>query len=61
MIKSLILNLKKTDFNLSNFDDNTTTYKKTQEVDTLDLIKCYHNLMNYNFIQINENFEVRKL
>ena len=23
---------KKTDFNLSNFDDNTTTYKKTQEV-----------------------------
>jgi len=49
---------KKTDFNLSNFDDNTTTYKKTQEVDTLDLIKCYHNLMNYNFIQINENFEV---
>ncbi len=49
---------KKTDFNLSNFDDNTTTYKKTQEVATLDLIKCYHNLMNYNFIKIERNFNV---
>ncbi len=49
---------KKTDFNLSNFEDNTTTYKKTQEVGTLDLIKCYHNLMNLNFLKINENFQV---
>ena len=49
---------KKTDFNLSNFEDNTTTYKKTQEVGTLDLIKCYHNLMNLDFLKIDENFEV---
>ena len=49
---------KKTDFNLSNFEDNTTTYKKTQEVSTLDLIKCYHNLMNFNFFKIDRNFEV---
>tara|TARA_Y100000591_G_scaffold301289_1_gene295403 strand:- start:277 stop:1413 length:1137 start_codon:yes stop_codon:yes gene_type:complete len=49
---------KKTDFNLSNFDDNTTTYKKTQEVSTLDLIKCYHKLMNFNFLKIDPNFEV---
>ena len=49
---------KKTDFNLSNFEDNTTTYKKTQEVETTDLVKCYHNLMNLNFLNINENFEV---
>ena len=49
---------KKTDFNLSNFEDNTTTYKKTQEVATLDLIKCYHKLMNFDFIKIDENFEV---
>ncbi len=49
---------KKTDFNLSNFEDNTTTYKKTQEVATLDLIKCYHNLMNINFFKIDKNFEV---
>ena len=43
---------KKTDFNLSNFEDNTTTYKKTQEVATIDLIKCYHNLMNFNFLKL---------
>ena len=49
---------KKTDFNLSNFDDNTTTYKKTQEVSTLNLIKCYHKLMNFNFLKIDSNFEV---
>ena len=49
---------KKTDFNLSNFEDNTTTYKKTQEVATIDLVKCYHNLMNFNVLQIDKNFEV---
>ncbi len=49
---------KKTDFNLSNFEDNTTTYKKTQEVATLDLIKCYHNLANLNFLEIDKNFKV---
>ena len=48
----------KTDFNLSNFDDNTTTYKKTQEVATLDLAKCYHNLLNFKFFDIDENFQV---
>ena len=49
---------KKTVFNLTNFEDNTTTYKKTQEVATLDLIKCYHNLMNFNFLNIDKNFKV---
>ena len=49
---------KKTDFNLSNLNDNATTYKKTQEVATLDLIKCYHNLKNFKFLKIDQNFEV---
>ena len=49
---------KKTDFNLSNFEDNTTTYKKTQEVATLDLIKCYHNLMKLNLLKIDQDFKV---
>ena len=49
---------KKTDFNLSRFDDNTTTYKKTQEVATIDLIKCYHNLMNFSILKIDKNFDV---
>tara|TARA_B100000579_G_scaffold97262_1_gene77156 strand:+ start:843 stop:1973 length:1131 start_codon:yes stop_codon:yes gene_type:complete len=48
----------KTDFNLTNFKDNTTTYKKTQEVATIDLIKCYHNLMNLNFLKIEKDFKV---
>ncbi len=49
---------KKTDFNLSNLSDNTTTYKKTQEVATTDLIKCYHNLKNFKFLKIDINFDV---
>ena len=49
---------KKTDFNLSNFEDNTTTYKKTQEVATIDLVKCYHNLMGLNFLKIDQDFKV---
>jgi lipopolysaccharide export system permease protein len=48
----------KTDFNLSNFEDNTTTYKKTQEVTTIDLAKCYDNLLNLGFFKIDENFKV---
>ncbi len=60
VINDKITNFKfrKTDFNLSNFEDNTTTYKKTQEVATIDLIKCYHNLKNFNILKINKNFEV---
>ena len=60
VIKDKITNFKfsKTDFNLSNLDDNTTTYKKTQEVATVDLIKCYHNLMKLNIFKIDENFAV---
>ena len=49
---------KKTDFNLNNFDYNLTTYKKTKEVATRDLIKCYHNLMNFSILKIDKNFDV---
>ena len=48
----------KTDFNLSNFEDNTTTYKKTQEVATIDLIKCYNNLTDLRLFEIDQNFKV---
>ena len=60
VVEGKITNFKfsKTDFNLSNLEDNTTTYKKTQEVATLDLIKCYHNLMNLNILKIDQNFTV---
>ena len=48
----------KTDFNLSNLEDNTTTYKKTQEVATLDLARCYHNLLDLKFFKIDKTFQV---
>jgi len=48
----------KTDFNLSNLEDNTTTYKKTQEVATIDLAKCYNNLSDLKFFQIDQTFQV---
>ena len=48
----------KSDFNLSNLEDTTTTYKKTQEVTTVSLMKCYHNLKNLNFFNIDTNFQV---
>jgi len=48
----------KTDFNLSNLEDNTTTYKKTQEVATIDLAKCYNNLLGFKFFNIDKNFQV---
>ena len=34
----------KSDFNLTNLESNTTTYKKTQENSSLDLIRCYQSL-----------------
>ncbi len=34
----------KSDFNLSNLESNTTTYKKTQENSTSELINCYVSL-----------------
>ena len=41
----------KSDFNLQNFETNTTTYIKTQELSTKKLIKCYLRLNNYKFFK----------
>ncbi len=35
----------KSDFNLSNLESNTTTYKKTQENSSIELIKCLNSLI----------------
>jgi lipopolysaccharide export system permease protein len=48
----------KTDFNLSNLEDSTTTYKKTQEVTTINLAKCYSNLLDLKFFKVEKNFQV---
>ena len=43
VLNDKITNFKfsKSDFNLKNLETNTTTYVKTQEVSSLNLIKCY--------------------
>lgn len=40
------LKFKRSYLNLSDISTNTTTYKKTQEVSTVDLITCYKNIRN---------------
>ena len=60
IVDDKITNFKfsKTDFNLNNLETNTTTYKKTQEVSTIGLMKCYHNLMGLNLFKIDKNFKI---
>ena len=55
VVDDKITNFKfsKSGFNLQNFETNTTTYIKTQEVSTLKLIKCYLRLNNLSFLKIN--------
>ncbi len=47
----------KSDFSLSNLESNTTTYKKTQENSTSELINCYFTLEKTKKEKVN-NFEV---
>ncbi len=47
------------DLNLSNTKSNTTTYIKTQELSTLNLIKCLYVQYNLNLINFDKkNFEL---
>ena len=46
----------KSDFPLNNFDTNATTYKKTQELSSLNLLKCV-KFLNSEKIEINENIK----
>ena len=39
----------KSDFPLNNFETNTTTYKKTQEITSLNLIKCIRSLYSETY------------
>ena len=44
----------KSDFNLSNLESNTTTYKKTQENSTFELINCYLSLEDPKKKKVNK-------
>ena len=42
------ISFSKSDFSLSNLETNSTTYKKTQELSSLKIIKCIHNFYKFN-------------
>mgnify|MGYP001210869677 FL=1 len=52
------LKFKRSYLNLSDIETNTTTYKKTQEVSTLDLFICYKNIYNKNFIDLSKDLKI---
>ncbi len=39
------ISFSKSDFSLANMETNTTTYKKTQEISSIELIKCINNYL----------------
>ena len=44
----------KSDFPLNNLDTNTTTYTKTQELSSVDILKCIHYLFSKKIELVNE-------
>jgi lipopolysaccharide export system permease protein len=53
------ISFTQSDLNLSNSKSNTTTYKKTQELSSLNLIKCLDILYNLKLIKFDKkNFKV---
>ena len=60
VINNKITNLKfkRSYLNLSDVKTNTTTYKKTQEVSTLDLFICYKNIYNKDYIDLSKNLKI---
>ena len=45
------ISFSKSDFSLANLKSNTTTYKKTQEISSISLIKCIKNFYSLDKIQ----------
>ncbi len=51
------ISFSKSDFSMANVETNTTTYKKTQEIETIKLIKCIENFYSLNKEQFELNTE----
>lgn len=49
------ISFSQSDFSLANMETNTTTYKKTQEIDSIKLIKCINNFYKFD----KEKFELK--
>ena len=60
VIDNKVTNLKfsKSNLNLNNLETNTTTYKKTQEVTTFDLIKCYRKIYNKYSLDLSKKIKI---
>ena len=48
----------KSNLSLSNLKSNTTTYKKTQEVSTINLIKCYKQIYNKENLDLSKTLKI---
>jgi lipopolysaccharide export system permease protein len=61
VIDDKVTNLKfsKSNLNLNNLETNTTTYKKTQEVTTFDLIKCYRKIYNKYSLDLSKKIKIK--
>ena len=58
------INFKETEYDLSKFTTKTTTYTKVQEINSLQLLKCFsnHNLyINVKFKHICERRKIKSL
>ena len=52
------IGFSKSDFNLSMLEANTTTYKKIQENSSVDLFRCYENLILKKLRKIKKNLQM---
>ncbi len=52
------LKFKRSYLNLSDVSTNTTTYKKTQEVSTIDLLTCYKNIYNSTSVDLSKILKI---
>ena len=52
------LKFKRSYLNLDRIETNTITHRKTQEVSTINLIKCFKNIYNKNSIDLTEKLNI---
>ena len=53
------ISFSKSDFSLQKIETNTTTYKKTQEISTSELITCFNRILNLELIKTSN--EIKKI
>ncbi len=51
------ISFSQSDFSLANAETNTTTYKKTQEIDTIRLVRCINNFYKFDTKKFELNLD----